>query len=75
MQNTFHSHDPNTEWAKNKLEINARTREFRTILSEMARLMQRVMMKGTDEDRRELKAIFEDTKRRMVGLVEKMDNK
>ena len=73
MDRIDRSKDVNLEWAKNRREINARTREFRTVLSEIARLMQRVIMKGTPEQRAEMKAIFSETKQRILELVQRID--
>jgi hypothetical protein len=65
--------DNTSEWAENRRQINARTREFKLVLSEIARLMQRVIIKGNEAQRSELKSIFEDTKKRMLELVNKID--
>jgi hypothetical protein len=65
--------DRSKEWAKNRREINLRTRELRSVLAEIARLMQRVVMKGTSDQRAELKSIFQDTKQRILELVNRID--
>lgn len=61
------------KWENNRRELNTHTREFRTVLSDIARLMQRILLKGSPEDRAELKAIFSDARQKMLELINRID--
>jgi len=64
MQNT---------WEQNKREINQKLRDYRSEMSEMSRLFQRVVMKGNAAQRAKLKAILAETNKKILALLDEID--
>lgn len=60
-------------WQENKRRLHARTREYRTVMSEIARLFERVLLKGNEAEREELKLIFSETKARLTDLTDRIE--
>jgi hypothetical protein len=58
-----------------KRAFHARSREFSTDMSEFARLFQRVVLNGTDEDRAQLKLIMKQANTDIVKLLEEMERR
>ncbi|MDF2460922.1 MAG: hypothetical protein K0S68_325 [Candidatus Saccharibacteria bacterium] len=58
-----------------KRAFHARSREFSTDMSEFARLFQRVVLNGTDEDRAQLKLIMNQANTDIVKLLDEMERR
>jgi hypothetical protein len=58
-----------------KRAFHARSREFSTDMSEFARLFQRVVLNGTDEDRAELKRVMKQANSDIIKILDEMERR
>lgn len=66
-------HVMNDQWRENRKALNAKLSLYRTEMSELSRLFQRIVLHGNDADKAALKEVLAHTNRQLAAIMDDIE--